>query len=96
MIGFSYVYKSPEEILAGSASISNLWVIDMWLVIFAVAFTLVSVYMIIPSIIITHEHLINQKKKKAKKKLLTQILLQKEIEDEVEKEVKIEEEVNVI
>ncbi len=95
MIGFSYVYKTPEEILASTASISSLWIIDMWLVLWAIGFTFISVFLIIPSIVIAHEHAVKQKEKRGKKKLLTQILLQKEIEDEVEKEVKIEEEVSV-
>jgi large-conductance mechanosensitive channel len=90
MIGFSYIYKSSDEILQGIPSLSsmNLW--DVLLLTTAIILVIACVFIIFPSVMIMSEYKQQKRDKKNKKKILTQILLQKEIEDEVEKEIKIE------
>jgi hypothetical protein len=92
MIGFSYIYKSSEEIFWNIPSISELWATDVLLFFWIVWGSILFTFILTPSIIILFEHIKNERAKKNKKKILTQILLQKEIEDEVEKEIQIEEE----
>jgi len=90
MIGFSYIYKTSDEVLESVSYISSMWLFDILWVLICLIGVIAFIFFIIPSSIIIHEYHQEKKAKKSKKSLLTQILLQKEIEDEVEKEVEIE------
>ncbi len=92
MIGFSYIYKSSDEIFSWFTHLSHLSIVDVAFVAIAVSITFFSIFVFIPSVIISIEHIHEQKEKRNKKKILSQILLQKEIEDEVESEIQIEDE----
>jgi len=91
MIGFDYTFKTSEEILASGARISSMWFNDFFLVILFLWITFASIFIFLPTFIITYKHFKDKKEKLGKKHLLTQILLQKELEDEVEKEIELEE-----
>lgn len=96
MIGFNYIYKTPDEIFSSAWQLGNLSLFDGVISIAALIAVFISIFIVFPSFIITQQYLAEQKEKRNKKKLLTQILLQKEIEDEVEKEIHIDEESKVL
>lgn len=90
MIGFSYIYKTSDEVLESVSYISSMWIFDIIWVLLCIIGVIGFIFFIIPGSIIIYEYHQEKMAKKNKKSLLTQILLQKEIEDEVEKEVEIE------
>ena len=96
MIGFSYIYKSSDEVLQSASHLSNMSLWDILWLIISILLVIACICIIFPSIIIIYEYKQQKKEKRNKKKLLTQILLQKEIEDEVGKEIQIEGEDTVI
>ena len=91
MIGFSYIYKSSDDIFSNTTHLSSMGLWDILGLVIFLWITLAFIFIIIPSIVIFYKHGKLQKEKLNKRKILTQILLQKEIEDEVEKEIQIEE-----
>ena len=93
MLGFNYIYKTPQEIFDTLGDISFM---EISLIIIAPLFILFLNFIFFPWIIILQKHKNQEKEKLKKKKLLTQILLQKEIEDEVEKEIQIEDEQKLV
>lgn len=95
MVGFSYIYKSQEDIFNDTVRISEMWIWDIFAVTIAVWSTLFITLVLLPCILIVLRHRKEKKEKQNKRKLLTQILLQKEIEDEVENEVQIEDEAQI-
>jgi len=95
MIGYSYTYKSSQEVIESITHLSSVWITDILLIFWVCLFMLLNIFLIIPLSVITHEYIQEKKIKLSKKKLLTQILLQKEIEDEVEKEIEIESEASL-
>lgn len=90
MIGFNYTYADGKEIFSNMPHIWSMSFQDVMLVASFFIFTLLLVFIIIPSYIIIYRYIYEKHEKQNKKKLLAQILLQKEIEDEVEKEIHIE------
>lgn len=96
MIGFNYIYKDSQEILASVSHLSSINSLDIFLWALAWLITLFSIFILFPSIIIIYEYHKDTITKKNKKKILSQILLQKEIEDEVEQEIDIEKESKVL
>ena len=96
MIGFSYIYKSSEEILQSVSHLGSMNFSDILWVITALCIMILCAFVIFPAIMIVLEYSQQQRNKKNKKKILTQILLQKEIEDEVESQIKIEGEDSVM
>lgn len=92
MIGFNYIYKTPDEVLWSVSQLSSMWFTDMILLMIWVWWVLSCIFIFMPSLVIIIESYREKKEKNTKKKLLAQILLQKEIEDEVEREVDMESE----
>ena len=91
MIGFSYIYKSSEEIFSSFINVGVLWAGGIIGIGITILMTLACIFFILPSIIVCIELRKKQSEKKRKKKLLEQILVQKEIEDEIDTQVHIEE-----
>lgn len=89
MVGYTYEYKSVEEI-AQLLSFSSQGIGAMSLSVIAFVSVLVCIFLILPGCIISMYHIREQKEKKNKQRLLQQILIQKQIEDEVEKEIQPE------
>jgi hypothetical protein len=96
MIGFNYIYKSPQEIFERLGNIQSFWLIEYISLFFFPVLILCLTFFVIPRVIHWSRKKSQEKEKIKKKKLLTQILLQKEIEDEVEKEIQIEDEQKII
>jgi predicted transporter len=90
MIGYSYIYKTSDEILQSVSHLGSMSISDILLLITMLIVVVLSIFVMFPCISITLEYKRQKKEKINKKKILTQILLQKEIEDEVEKEIQIE------
>lgn len=96
MIGFDYTYKHPDEIYSSFISLNVIAPSEVITLLLWAIFTVVCIFFILPSIIISYELQQSIRMKKNKKKLLKQILIQKEIEDEIEQQIQIEEEYKVV
>lgn len=86
MVGYSYTYKTVEEVFsATSISGSPLFIITS--VVLYIAIVLALLYVFFPIMIIGIQKMEHNKKEKQKKKYLRQVILQKEIETEIEQEI---------
>ena len=89
MVGFTYTYTEPLEIMNNINILSSFWMIEYILLFILFISFLVIFWFLLPALYIWSDYRTQENIKMKKKIMLKRIIMQKDIESEIEKELGI-------
>lgn len=88
MLGFTYTYKTPEEILNNIVLIQEYGIIEWVALVIFLLIVAISIFYIVPLSLSIKEKHDTMKIKRKKSSIIKQIAFQRNIDDEIEQEIK--------